>query len=101
MMSNETNSTLIFDERLTGDPRRSGGGGMPPNIEERVANLEKGMAVVDTKLDNITENYATKADLKALETEIHKMSTSITRWYVVTTVSIVALVFGIASYFSG
>lgn len=84
MMSNETNN-IAYDERLTGDPRRSGGGRMPPNIEERVANLEKGMAVVDTKLDNITENYATKADLK--ETQL-----SMIKWFIATAAALAGLI---------
>ncbi len=41
-------------------------GGEPPmsGLEQRVSHLETQVAVVDNKIDNITENYATKADLE-------------------------------------
>lgn len=58
---------------------------MPPTIEERVTNLERGMDILIVKLDNITENYATKADLK--ETQL-----SLTKWFIGTAAALAGLI---------
>lgn len=65
---------------------------MPPSIDERVAKLETGVALINQKLDTFGEHYATKEGLKDLELNI-------SRWFMATTLVLVGVILGAAAFF--
>ncbi|MGB5831083.1 MAG: hypothetical protein WBG92_03725 [Thiohalocapsa sp.] len=55
----------VVDFRDAQHPIPDASGGEPPDMEQRLRNLEQSVAV-------IASNYATKADVGDLRTEMHK-----------------------------
>lgn len=61
-------------------------GGEPPmnTLEDRVRNLETDIAVIKS-------NYATKADIADLRSELHKSISSQTKWLAATIIGVAAI----------
>jgi len=66
-------------------------GGEPPNMEERLRNLEQSVAVIES-------NYATKADIAELKAELHSSLRQQTMWSVGTVLAVAGIVFAIIRY---
>ena len=82
----------IIDGGWTQPPRKTTGGEPPMStLEKRVYHLESQVSVIDTKIDNITENYATKADLS-------KTTTDIIKWNLITSIGLIGAVFTVLRY---
>lgn len=75
-----TNNVFKFD--VSENRTAKYGGGEPPesSLERRVAKLEKGMSVIETDIAVIKSNYATKADIAELKSELTNAIIVQTRW---------------------
>lgn len=61
-------------------------------LEERVAGLETGIAVANSKLDNIAEHYVTKAELKDVSINLADRISMNNRWVVGTGIALAGLI---------
>jgi len=78
-------------------------GGGPPHdggMEARVKQLEADMLTIKTDLGIIKANYATKADLSAMETSIHKELHGLTWKIIGVAGALVAAVYFVATHAS-
>lgn len=60
-------------------------------LEQRVIHLETQVTLINNKIDNITENYATKADLSNAKVEIIK-------WNLIVSIGLIGAVFTVLRY---
>lgn len=61
-------------------------------LEERIAGLETGIAVANSKLDNIAEHYVTKAELKAVSINLADRISINNRWVIGTGIALGGLI---------
>lgn len=92
------NATIIS---LPGKERQldgEGGGPHDPDMETRVKKLEDDMLLIKTDLGIIKANHATKADVAALETSIHKELHALTWKLIGVAGALVAAVYFVATH---
>lgn len=93
------------DSRSGGDHNGGGNGGGGSDVDARVIALEKTTAEireklvrVETKLEGIEKNMATKTDLAELRTAIAEGFTSQTKWFISTAIALAVIAFTAAKF---
>ncbi|MGZ8216505.1 hypothetical protein [Methylomagnum sp.] len=67
--------------------KKSGSGGGGGDLERRVGKLEADVASLREDVAVIRSNYATKADIAEMKSEMHKEFASQTRWMIATLIA--------------
>jgi hypothetical protein len=101
-MATDKGKLYAFRSKQPGpeNPIDGGGGtgddGGMDQVVKRLDGVEKRLGDVEKDLTSIKSNYATKADVEGVRTDLHKMDASIKTWMIAT---IVGLMFGFSGLF--
>jgi hypothetical protein len=86
------------------DLRPLDGGGEPPDMDQRITNLERDVSDIKVLLARIEGRFDTadaKFDSFATKTELAQMETRIIKWNVGTLIAVGALVFAVIRFAGG